>query len=147
MEKRMTDRCLLLVEDNEDDVFLMRRALKEAGIKNPLQLVEDGQAAIDYLEGNGAYRDRTLFPMPALIFLDLNLPIKSGFDVLAWIRRQELDTVVVVLSASDEPDDLQRAYKLGANSYVMKPPTAEQLNDLALAFKWYWLKHNQFETA
>lgn len=144
-----TDGSILLVEDNEDDIFLMKRALKIAGISNRLCLAEDGQAAIDYLSGVGDYADRQTHPIPALIFLDLKLPLKRGLDVLAWIRGQRHleNLVVVVLTSSSEPTDLKEAYRLGANSYVVKPPTAEQLLDLAKAFKWYWLEFNQFEKA
>jgi len=142
-----TDRALLLVEDNEDDVFLMQRALKEAAVSNPLHVVEDGQEAIDYLGGTGVFQDRSQYPLPAVVFLDLKLPLKSGHDVLAWIRQQAQfkSLVVVVLTSSDEPSDLSIAYRLGANSYLVKPPTAEALTDLAKAFKWYWLKYNQFQ--
>ena len=142
-----TSSAILLVEDNDDDVFLMKRALKNAGITNQLYVVEDGQQAIDYLSGTGIYADREQHPLPALVFLDLKLPFKSGLDVLAWIRKQpHLEgLVVVVLTSSNEPMDLKQSYKLGANSYVVKPPTAAQLLDLAKAFKWYWLEFNQFE--
>lgn len=142
-----TSSAILLVEDNEDDVFLMKRALKNAGIKNPLRIAEDGQQAVDYLSGTGAYADRTQFPIPALVFLDLKLPMRKGLDVLAWIRKQpHLEgVVVVVLTSSNEPSDLKQSYRLGANSYVVKPPTASQLLDLAKAFKWYWLEFNRFE--
>src|ERR1043166_8071106 len=141
-----TNRTLLLVEDNEDDVFLMRRALKGAKVANPLFVAEDGQQAVDYLAGTGKYRDRTVYPLPAVVFLDLKLPLVSGHDVLAWIRRQsELESVIViVLTSSNEPTDLNRCYSLGANSYLVKPPTPEQLEELAKAFRWYWLEYNQF---
>ena len=144
-----TKRALLLVEDNEDDVFLMRRALKSAGVANPLHVVEDGQAAVDYLEGAGKYSDRTSHPLPVIVFLDLKLPYKSGTEVLAWIRRQkEFESlIVVVLTSSNEPSDLNTCYRLGANSYLVKPPTPEQLEELAKAFKWYWLEFNRFEEA
>ena len=124
-----TTRSLLLVEDNEDDVFLMKRALKGAHV------------------GAGKFADRDSYPLPAVVFLDLKLPFVSGHDVLTWIRRQkELDSlVVIVLTSSNEASDLSRCYALGANSYVVKPPTPEQLEDLAKAFKWYWLEYNQFE--
>ena len=142
-----TNRALLLVEDNEDDVFLMKRALKGARVVNPLLVVEDGQQAVDYLGGAGKFADRDQYPLPAVVFLDLKLPFISGHDVLAWIRRQrELESlVVIVLTSSNEPSDLNRCYALGANSYVVKPPTPEQLEDLAKAFKWYWLEYNQFD--
>lgn len=144
-----TSGTILLVEDNEDDVFLMKRALKNAGIINPLVVVEDGQQAVDYLSGAGEFSDRDQYPLPTIVFLDLKLPIKMGLDVLAWIKgRPELENVVVVvLTSSNEPSDIKEAYRLGANSYVVKPPTASQLQDLAKAFKWYWLEFNQFENA
>src|ERR1051325_8386004 len=143
MRKMMTaNRALLLVEDNEDDVFLMRRALKGANVANPLFVAEDGQQALDYLGGVGKYNDRGRYPLPAVVFLDLKLPLISGHDVLAWIRRQaELDNVIViVLTSSNEASDLNRCYSLGANSYLVKPPTPEQLEELAKAFRWYWLE-------
>ncbi len=142
-----TAGAILLVEDNEDDVFLMERALKGARITNPLLIVEDGQSAIDYLSGEGKYSDRTAFPIPSIVFLDLKIPIVRGHDVLAWIRSNEVleNVVVVVLTSSSEPRDLKEAYRLGANSYVVKPPTAEQLLELAKAFKWYWLTFNEFD--
>jgi CheY-like chemotaxis protein len=143
----MTDRAILLVEDNEDDVFLMRRALQGARVANPLQVVEDGQEAVDYLSGNGNFADRERYPLPAVVFLDLKLPYISGHDVLAWIRQQkELESlVVIVLTSSNEASDLSRCYALGANSYLVKPPTPGQLEDLAKAFKWYWLEYNHFD--
>ena len=144
-----TSSAILLVEDSEDDVFLMQRALKSAGISNPLHVVEDGQRAIDYLTGAGDYTDRSAHPLPAIVFLDLKLPIKGGFEVLQWIRTNPAlqNLVVVVLTSSNEPSDLKRAYGLGANSYVVKPPTSTQLLDLAKAFKWYWLEFNEFSHA
>jgi CheY-like chemotaxis protein len=140
-------QSILLVEDNEDDIFIMRRALQAAGISNPLHIAEDGEAAIRYLSGQGQYVDRSNFPLPGIIFLDLQLPYKSGHEVLGWIReRPELDKVVViVLTSSEDQVDLKKAYALGANSYLVKPPTAEQLVDMNRAFGAYWLKYNRFE--
>jgi CheY-like chemotaxis protein len=125
----------------------MKRALKGARVANPLFVVEDGQQALDYLGGAGKFADREQYPLPAVVFLDLKLPLLSGHDVLAWIRRQrELESlVVIVLTSSNEPSDLNRCYALGANSYVVKPPTPEQLEELAKAFKWYWLEYNRFD--
>lgn len=143
-----TNGSILLVEDNEDDIFFMKRALKAAGIRNLLHTVEDGQQALDYLAGRGEFGDRVAYPVPSIIFLDLKLPMKGGLDVLAWIREQpDLENiVVVVLTSSNEPSDLKEAYRLGANSYVVKPPTAGQLIELAKAFKWYWLEFNEFDS-
>ena len=137
-----------MVEDNEDDVFFMKRALSGAGVVNPLQVVEDGQEAIDYLSGIGKFEDRIAHPLPVVVFLDLKLPVRMGIEVLAWIKNhpQLANLVVVVLTSSNEPSDLKQAYSLGANSYVVKPPTAAQLLDLAKSFKWYWLEFNSFET-
>lgn len=143
-----TDKPILIVEDNEDDVFLMKRALKGAEVKNTLCVATDGQQAIDYLSGTGVYRDRQTYPLPAVIFLDLKLPFKSGHEVLEWIRQQNFlkETIVIVLTSSNQPVDLGKCYALGANSYLVKPPTTEQLLDMAKAFKWYWLEHNRFNS-
>ena len=142
-----TNRAILLVEDNEDDVFFMKRALQGANVVNPLFVVEDGQEALDYLGGAGKFADRDNYPLPVVVFLDLKLPYISGHDVLAWTRRQKdfESLVVIVLTSSNEASDLSRCYALGANSYLVKPPTPDQLEDLARAFKWYWLEYNQFE--
>ena len=142
-----TSKAILLVEDNDDDVFLMKRALQGAHVINPLYVVEDGQEAVDYLRGAGKFADREAYPLPAIVFLDLKLPYISGHDVLAWIRQQkELEgLVVIVLTSSNEASDLSRCYALGANSYLVKPPTPNQLEDLGKAFKWYWLEYNRFE--
>lgn len=140
----MIPNTILLVEDNEDDAFFMKRALRDAAIQNPVQLVEHGQQAIDYLSGAGKYADRKTYPLPMLVFLDLKLPFKSGHDVLEWIRAQPQFTrlIVIVLTSSSEPVDLNRAYKAGANSYVVKPVTADQLLETAKAFKQWWLGQN-----
>lgn len=141
----MNSHTILLVEDNEDDAFFMSQALKDAGITNPLKHLEDGQAAIDYLSGTGKFSDREKNPLPMVVFLDLKMPMKSGHDVLAWIRAQPQfeKLVVIVLTSSNEERDLKRAYELGANSYVVKPPTAKQLLELAEAFKLWWLRQNR----
>ena len=142
-----THRSILLVEDNDDDVFLMDRALKAAGVINPLEVLQDGQAAIEYLSGAGKFSERTRYPLPAVVFLDLKLPLKSGHEVLGWIRRQQglEGLIVVVLTSSNEPSDIKQSYALGANSFLVKPPTPESLLDMAKSFKWYWLEYNRFD--
>lgn len=132
---------ILLVEDGEDDVFIMKRALNQAGVMNPLQVVSDGQMALDYLAGTGDYSDRERFPLPFLVFLDLKLPYVHGFEVLSWVRSQEPlnSIVVIVLTSSDEPRDQQRAYALGARSYLVKPPKPEVLLGIFDSLKSYWL--------
>ncbi len=136
------DSAILIVEDNEDDVVLTKRALKFAGVTNPLFVVETGADAVDYLSGANAFQDREKHPLPGVVFLDLKLPLMSGHEVLAWIRAQRHleGLVVVVLTSSNEPSDLRRSYSLGANSYLVKPLNAQQLVDLAKALQWTWLK-------
>lgn len=140
----MNSHTILLVEDNEDDAFFMQNALREAGIANPLKVIEDGRRAVEYLAGNGEYADRTAYPLPMIVFLDLKLPYKSGHEVLEWIRQQPqfAKLIVIVLTSSSEPVDLNRAYRAGANSYVVKPPTPEELTTLANSFSLWWLKQN-----
>lgn len=139
----ITPGTILLVEDNEDDVFLMQRALKAAGIRNPLQLASDGAMALDYLSGAGKFSDRSLFPLPEIIFLDLKLPVKNGFEVLSWIRNQaELEGLpVVILSSSEEPKDSKRAADLRADSYLVKPPLSPQLLKLAEELNLQWKRN------
>lgn len=144
----MNSTTILVVEDNEDDAFFMKRALRDAGIANPVRILEDGQQAVEYLSGAGEFSDRGQNPLPMIVFLDLKLPFKSGHEVLAWIRQQPqfAKLIVIVLTSSNEPVDLNRAYKNGANSYVVKPPTPEELTALAKSFELWWLKQNTVGT-
>jgi len=137
---------ILLVEDEPSDVFLMTRALKKAQIPNPLQVACDGQEAINYLSGVDKFSDRTQFPIPGIIFLDLKLPYKNGFEVLTWIRSQpHLDsTLVMVLTSSSEERDIAQCYRLGARTFLVKPPTPAMLLELMMSLKDYWMKHNEF---
>jgi CheY-like chemotaxis protein len=123
------EKSLLLIEDNEDDVFLMRRALKKANIDLTLHVVMDGQEALDYLGSSGKFADRAQFPSPALVFLDLKLPYVHGFEVLEWIRQQDSlkNLPVVVLTSSPEERDRRQAHELGAKAYFVKPPSSELL--------------------
>ena len=138
------DTAILIVEDNEDDVFLMERALKAAKVAGLCRVVSDGEEATRYLNGEGQYADRAKFPYPAVVFLDLKLPYMSGFEVLEWKQKStELPpTIVIVITSSNETSDLKRAYALGASSYLVKPPTAEQLVDIMQAFRLYWMTYN-----
>jgi CheY-like chemotaxis protein len=123
---------ILVVEDTADDVFFLKRALKSASIPNPVQVVEDGQKALDYLSGAGIYADRTLYPIPFLVLLDLKLPYVMGLEVLKWIRAQpQFDRMIVaVLTSSQQDHDLTETTRLGGNFYFVKPPTPEKLADL-----------------
>jgi CheY-like chemotaxis protein len=134
-------QTILLIEDYEDDIFAMQRALSQANITNPLQVVTDGQQALDYLSGAGQYANRTEFPLPFIMFLDLKLPFVDGFEILSWIRQQPTlqSIIVIVLTGSAETRDQDKAYALGARSYLVKPPTAETLNGILESLKSYWL--------
>ncbi len=122
---------ILLVEDNPDDVFLMRRALSKSGLDVPVHVATDGQAAVDYLRGAGPYADREKFPVPFVTFLDLKLPYMDGFEVLEWIREHPVlqDLNVVILTSSGEDRDSRRAQQLGVIAYLVKPPKPETLRD------------------
>lgn len=134
---------ILQVEDDANDVFFLGHAMNKAGVANPIQVVSDGQQAIDYLKGAGEYADREKFPMPCLVLLDLKLPYVMGLDVLKWIRQQPgAPLVVVMLTASGEDGDIATAYRLGANAFLTKPSKASKLEEMAKAIKDFWLTHN-----
>jgi two-component system response regulator len=134
---------ILQVDDDANDVFLLQHAMTKAGVKNPIQVVTDGQQAIDYLRGAGKFADRAKFPLPCLILLDLKLPYVMGLEVLKWIRQQAGPAlVVVVLTASGQDADIAAAYRLGANAYLIKPSEASKLDDMVKALKDFWLTHN-----
>ncbi len=135
---------ILLVEDNADDVLLMQRAFRKANLINPLAVVTDGEQAIDYLAGNGVYADRAKYPLPVLVLLDIKLPRKSGHEVLAWLKQNPgLRRVpVVMLTSSGETADVNRAYDLGANSYLLKPVEFDDLFEMVKTLQPYWMIMN-----
>ena len=137
----LRDSAILLVEDDEADILLLRRAFRNAHIANPLIEVRDGQAAIQYLSGEGDYAERTRYPIPFMVLLDLRLPKLSGFEVIAWMRDQPqlANLVVVVLTASDHVPDVTKARDLGANSYLVKPGNFEELVEMVKRIKGRWL--------
>ena len=120
---------ILLADDSPDDVFLIRSAFKKSGFEDPLYVVSNGEEVVQYLKGEGAYRDRERFPVPHLLLLDLNMPRMNGFDVLSWIRARKewMCLPVIVLTTSFYGPEIKRAYDLGANSFITKPPEFEQL--------------------
>jgi CheY-like chemotaxis protein len=139
---------ILLVEDDADDALLIQRAFRKAQIANPIQAVSDGDAAVAYLSGAEPYGDRRQFPLPVLILLDLKLPRRSGFEVLEWLRSQPglKRTPVLVLTSSKETVDVNRAYELGANSYLLKPVTFEALQEIMRTINLYWLVFSEMPT-
>ena len=138
-------RTILLVEDNPDDVLLIRRAFQKAGIGNPVVALDHGDDAVAYLDGTGTYSDRHRYPLPALMLLDLKLPRRSGLEVLAWVRQHEglKRLPVVVLTSSRDEGDINKAYDLGANSYLVKPVAFDDLLRLVRSVEGYWLMLNE----
>ena len=137
----MSLETILLVEDNPDDVLLLKRAFKKAGLPHALQIASHGEEAVDYLAGDGRYADRDKHPFPALMLLDLQLPRRSGHEVLEWLRAQDdlRRLPVVVLTSSREPTDINRAYDLGANSYLVKPVSFDALLEMVQVLERYWI--------
>ncbi len=138
----LDDSMVLIVEDNEDDRELLARAFRRAKVSVPLRFAEDGEQALAALAAAGSAADPARL---AVVLLDLKLPRRSGFEVLEWIKdHPTLRRVpVVVLTSSKESVDLQRAYDLGANSYLVKPAQPEMLLAMVERIDAYWLKLNQ----
>lgn len=136
---------ILLVEDDSNDVLLFQRAFRRAQISNPIHIVTDGDQAVHYLGGIDQYQDRTRYPLPLLVLLDLKLPRRSGIEVLEWVRQQPnlRRLPVVILTSSRESTDINLAYEKGANSYLLKPPSFDDLQSLLQTFHFYWLTLNQ----
>ncbi len=141
----MSLRPILYAEDEENDTFFLIRAFTQAGIANPLVNVTDGQAAIDYCLGRGRYANRVEHPLPCLMLLDLNMPKKSGIEVLKCIREEpSVRTLpVIVLTSSLQDSDIHRAYLNGANAYLAKPSQPEGLIAMAKAIQDFWLTRNR----
>lgn len=142
----MTDsRPIVLIEDDPDDAELTLRALARARIGNPLLHLEDGAKALDWLLGRGAYEGRDLAEAPALVLLDLKLPRVSGLEVLAAVRKDPRlqGYPVVILTSSGEEEDLQAAYREGANSYIRKPVDFAEFASAVAQLGLYWLVLNR----
>jgi two-component system response regulator len=140
-----TQRSILLVEDNPDDVDLTRRAFQRAGLTQPLDVVEDGLEALDYLFARGEFAHRADAPLPSLVLLDLNLPRMDGHAVLRQIRTHPFTRFlpVVILTSSDEERDLVESYSHGCNSYVRKPVSYTEFVEAARQLGVYWLVLNR----
>ena len=142
----MADRLVLLVEDDPADVRLIQRAFKKLPTTVPMTRLTNGDDAVAYLSGNAPYENRGAYPVPAVLLLDIKLPRRSGFEVLEWLRKQPSGLrrlPVIMLTSSRHSADVNRAYDLGANSYLAKPETTSELDRLANEFQAYWLFLNQ----
>jgi CheY-like chemotaxis protein len=136
------DNTILLADDDPNDVLLTERALKRIGPGGPVHVVQDGEEAVAYLKGDGAFADRNRFPLPTLLLLDLKMPRRSGFEVLEWLRQQPglRRLPVVVFTSSNQDSDVTRAYELGANSYLVKPAGFDNLVNMMKCLRSYWLE-------
>ena len=140
-----TNKTILLVEDNEDDVKLTLRAFKRNNMQSPIAVARDGVEALEFLFAEGAYADRAGKPLPSLIILDLKLPRLDGQGVLKAVRADERTRLVpvVVMTSSKEEEDLSRSYALGANGYVRKPVDFDEFVEATKILGLYWLTVNQ----
>jgi CheY-like chemotaxis protein len=135
--------AVLVADDDANDVFFLRRAFQKAGFSCPILEVPDGERAICYLSGSDGFADRSRFPIPALLFLDLKMPKVSGFEVLEWLQKhQDLATMkVVVLSSSNLPGDMQKARALGAHDYRVKPADIDDMIAMVKEVASRWFNH------
>jgi CheY-like chemotaxis protein len=129
---------ILLVEDNLDDILITKRAMAKGRIRNKLYIVNDGEEALDFFNKRGKYEGA---PTPTLVLLDLKMPKLDGFEVLKAVKNDEnLKSIpIIVLTSSERDKDIDRAYKLGANSYIMKPVNFDNFIETILSIKYYWL--------
>lgn len=139
------NETILLVDDSENDLILMRAAFMRAEFKNPLREVRNGEEAIAYLKGEGVYDDRDKFPFPAVMLLDLNMPRMNGFEVLSWLQTQPAlkHLSIIILTASVRMEDVEQAFDLGAHSFLVKPSSMEKLVGMIRCLR-DWLQYNHF---
>ena len=138
------NQTILLVDDSDNDIFLVRTAFENAKLTNPIQETHNGDEAIAYLQGKPPFQDRTRFPLPALMLLDLNMPRRNGFQVLEWLRRQPglKRLTVIILTASLREEDVDRAFDLGANAFLVKPSSIEGLTSIGRCLRdWIGCTH------
>jgi len=141
----MADKVILLVEDNPDDEALTLRALRKNNIENRVVVARDGAEALDFLFCTGVYADRDPHDMPHMILLDLKLPKVDGLEVLRRLRADDRTRLlpIVILTSSNEEQDLMEGYKIGANSYVRKPVDFNQFVEAVRQLGLYWLVLNE----
>lgn len=137
-------RLLLRVDDNPDDLLLFQLAWEKAGLTNPIRFTATRKEAVDYLEGRGKYADRQAFPLPAVIVIDMRLPDGNASEFLRWIRVHPTlsKLVVIVLSGTAHQEDVNEAYRLGANSFLLKSANSRHLQHTVNLIQSYWLNQN-----
>jgi CheY-like chemotaxis protein len=137
-------KTVLLAEDDENDIHIMKMACKRTGIPHELRVVTDGAMAMDYLAGKKEFADRTLYPMPDVVFLDIKMPKCSGLEVLAWVRARPglKELPVVMLTSSTMSNDVTRAYELGVTSYLQKIADQAEFGQAVRIILKYWLELN-----
>src|ERR1041385_4517693 len=137
---------ILYVDDDDNDLQLVHYAASQAGLSSHLHAVSSGGQAIDYLQGHGPYADRTKFPMPKLLLLDLRMPRMNGLELLEWVRSRPefVGMVVIVFTASAHPVDIARACELGANVFVQNPSSRSELIHFVKLVKEFWGGFHQF---
>src|SRR5215831_10177473 len=145
----LDNKIILLVEDDPNDILLIQRAFQKAGLHNSLQVVRNGDQALEYLNGENSYADRERFPLPFLVLLDLKMPGTDGFEVLTWARSSPglKRLLIVVLTSSNLQADVDKAYELGANSYLVKPVEFDDMVNLIQRFEAYWTEINRTPSA
>jgi CheY-like chemotaxis protein len=143
------DASILYVENEPDDVILLKRAFKKAEIAHPLKIAENGEEAVTYLLGKAPFSDRLANPLPALILLDLSMPLMTGLEFLQWRREEPVirSIPVIVFTSSRHARDISEAFRLGANAYLVKPASSEGLVRLAETFKQFWLLNSEIPPA
>jgi CheY-like chemotaxis protein len=136
---------ILIAEDNDDDALLLKRTLSKIGVENPVHIVRDGEEAIAYLKAEGQYADRTKFPFPRFLVTDLKMPKVGGLELLQFAREHPDCAVVpiIVFTSSQHESDVSKAYKLGANCYVVKPQTLEEWDGVLKATFDFWCRFAQ----
>lgn len=144
-EGRSMKKLILIVDDREDDRLMLERCLQKLEVTNPVLHLEDGEQAISYLRGDGKFADRTLYPLPAIVFLDLRMPRVSGYQVLDWLRAHAMKDglLAIVLSDLHATEAISRAYHLGADSFMVKPPNEEDIKEFILSFPSFWQLREQ----
>ena len=132
---------ILVAEDNDDHVVLLLRSFRKAALINPVVVVKNGVEVLEYLRGDGKFSNRAEYPLPTLLLLDLRMPMMDGFEVLYWIRQHPtLRTLrIVMLTTSEDLRDINKAYQLGANAFLVKPTDLEHFVKLTDAIRGHWL--------